>query len=272
MASLLALARAEIEESKRYSLWRTWMHRLTLIASVGALLAPVQSVYPLSVMALVTEALAWWCRYVASTLHGRGEEARRRALLLDSFGRTQEPLDITDLRARFSPRAQRRADKFEDTNYYASSEPPGLARLRGHLQESAFWSKHLYDAAAIRSRWHAFGVPVILTVVIALAWPVLPSSIGTLLARALVLFLSLLFAFDEFSRNLAWGAASAQAERVDRRLEALKVDDLEPVLALFGDYSVATAGAPPIPSSVYQSEKARLDELWKQRKAAHGAG
>ncbi len=265
MVSLLALARAEIEEAKRWSAWRSWMHGLTLVASVLALRVSAELVYLLSVVALVTEALAWRFRHIASTLHAQGEEARRRALLLDAFERTQEPLDIADIRARFSRGAERRAGKFDDVDYYASNAPPGLLRLRNHLQESAFWSKHLYHAAAIRSRWYAFGVPVVLAVAIAVAWPFLPSSVGILLARALVVFLSLLFVFDEFGRNLTWGAAAVQAERVDRRLESLKGDELEPVLALFGDFSVATAGAPPIPTNVYQAERARLNELWKQR-------
>lgn len=35
------------------------------------------------------------------------------------------------------------------------------------------------------------------------------------------------------------------------------------MLAVVADYAVATAAAPPLPTSVYNNEKDRLEDLWR---------
>jgi hypothetical protein len=176
-----------------------------------------------------------------------------------------EPLDNADLQQRFSKKAKARADEFEDPDYYVSTHPPGPERLRDYLQESAFRSKHLYAAAARRSS-KVFALLLIGVLVAALVF--LPFTVGNaqlLAARALVIFLSSFPVSNELEQALAWQTATARADAVDRRLERMDSSSIEPVSAVFSDYSVATANAPPIPTVVYEAERDHLNQLWAER-------
>jgi hypothetical protein len=266
MASLLALYRAEFEEAKKRFRYRYWANVGTLAAGLAVIVSPPPLTYLLAVLGLLTQVAAWWLRYEGGRLQGIAEEARRRSILIGALGATQEPLDTTDLRQRFSHKAEKESDKYEDTDYYASTEPPGPERFRDYLQESAFWSKHLYAAAA-RKSFIAVAVFLATVLVVALIALLLVSgSVAVTVVRAFVVFLGFLPASDELGRALAWRAAAIQADAVDRRLERLDGLSTEPALAVFGDYSVATVTAPPIPTSVHDSEQVRLNQLWAERR------
>jgi hypothetical protein len=257
MASFLALSRAELEEAKRRFRYHAWANVGTLVAGLLALVIPPPTAYLFAVIALISQGVAWWYRYEGARLQGIAEEARRRALLIGGLGAVHEPLDTVDIRQQFSKGAENRADEYEDPNYYDSTKPIGPERFRDHLQESAFWSKHLYAAAARRS----FIVSALLVIAVLLtALVVLPFISGNaqlLVARTLVVALGFITAYDIFGRAMAWRAA-AQADAVVRRLEKLDVASAEPALAVFSDYSVATATAPPIPTALYKKHQNRL--------------
>ena len=266
MASLLALSNAELEEAKRWFRYRNAANVVTLITGLAALFIPSPIAYLLALLALVFQAAAWWCRYEGASLQSMAEEARRRALLIDALGTVHEPLDTVDIRQKLSEGAESRAEEFENPNYYTTTKPIGPERFRDYLQESAFWSKHLYDAAAKRSfvLSAVLVIAVLLTALIAL--PLISGNAQLLVARTLVVALGFITAYDEFGRALAWRAAAVQAEAVDRRLENLDITSAEPALGVFGDYSVATATAPPIPTALYKKRQNRLNRGWEERK------
>jgi len=134
------------------------------------------------------------------------------------------------------------------------------------LQESAFWSKHLYAAAASRSFAKSAVLFIAVLLIALVVLPLVSGNAQLLVARTLVVALGFITAYDEFGRALAWRAAAEQAEAVDRRLEKLDVTSVEPALGVFGDYSVATATAPPIPTALYKKQQNRLNKGWEERK------
>lgn len=154
MASLLAQSIAAFDRSKQYSGWR---QRVRMIGLFGALLGVVLPATAgsasslLAVFALISECTAWWLSYQASKAHGLAEQARRRNLLMDAFGKTSENLDLTDLLESFDVKLTKAAESLEQPSYFASSRPHGLQRLKDNLQESAFWTKHLFGKSADRA-------------------------------------------------------------------------------------------------------------------------
>lgn len=266
MLSLLALARAEFEEVTRLNRTRLGSHILTLFLGLAALMAPEPWAYGCSIAAVLSEIMAWILRTRATKRQGHAAEALRRAVLMDAFGETGEPLDVADLRQGFSKRTEKRAQTLDVANYYASVAPKGRDRLFAHLQESAFWSKHLYRVASDRGLlvWVLVMAAVLLVAVF--LRPFFSPSSSLNFARSAALFLSFVSTADGISRALEWKRASEQAEVVDRRLENLRTTDEEPVLAVFADYGVIAVSAPPIPPSIYKSEKERMNLLWRERK------
>lgn len=266
MTTLLALSRAEFELVNRLHRYRLAAHVITLVVSAGALFVREPIAYVCSVAAFVTEAIAYVVRQMASERQSHASEAMRRARLMDALGHTAEPLDLADIRAGFSKRTEKAASGHEDPSYYATTASVGPKRLVEILQESAFWSKHLYEAASVRGLilWSAVLVVVLGTIVFGM--PFFSPNLLLNLARAAALFLAFVSATDGLTRALEWRSAAKRTGCVDRRLEHVSGAEQEPLLAVFADYSVITAAAPPIPPSIYKAERTRLNELWRDRK------
>jgi hypothetical protein len=266
---LLELATAEQENAKRL-LYRfvPICQTLSGFGALGALFTPLPWAYVIAVLVVLLQVTSWMLRSHGGGLHRRAEEARRRAMLVSAFGTDAERLDATNIRAVMSKRACRVAATKDRSDYWASSEPPGPAKLLSQKQESAFWSYHLYKAAA-SAMFKVLGVVVSGLIAIAfLGIAIFSGHTDLAVARVIVVLFSSLIGLDVLGQARAWQASAAEAERVDRRLESLAGDDLEPMLATIADYAVATATAAPIPEHVYNAERARLHELWNARSGA----
>jgi hypothetical protein len=262
-ASLLALSRAEQEVAKRAFTASRLAHVATLCVALATLFAEGALAYYLALAALLTEAGAWILRFLGDRHHWLAEEGRRRALLADALGKPTERLALRDLRARFSRRAERLAPDWEDPNYYAADDDPGLPRLSAAMQESAFWSRRLYRLA-----WQlSLGVAGVLLVLVIVALLVVvgagSSNASLQVARVGVIFLSFLVFSDLLTQAIAWWDASQKSDEVYRRLER-GLDEPATALAVFGDYSVATATTPPIPTVLYRLESSRIERAWRE--------
>jgi hypothetical protein len=142
-----------------------------------------------------------------------------------------------------------------------------------HLQENAFWGKHLYRAAAKRYSFIVYGFIAGVIVAALVAIPLAPRAGAPTIARIVVVALTLGAVLTQLNDILSWKAAATKIENLDRRLEPLgtrsddelKASGLESLFAIFGQYSITTSTAPPIPRKIYQSSRARLNDLWKER-------
>ncbi len=261
--SLLALSRAEQEVAKRWFVFSRSAHVATLIVTLPTLFVEGKPAYFLALAALVSEAMAWLFRWLGDRKHSLAEEGRRRALLADALAKPADALAIRDLQAKFSGRAKATAHRLEDPNYYATAAEPGPARLRAELQESAFWSRELYGAAATI----AYGAAALLLLLVVGALFVVvgteSSDASLVVARVGVLFLSFLVFSDILTQAWAWTDASKKSDEVYRRLAGETLQEEGAALAVFGDYCVATATTPPIPSVLYRRHHDRIETAWR---------
>lgn len=265
MASLLALSRALSAEAKAWFRHRLWCHGGTLVATVMALVLDEPWPALLAVAALLTEAAGWFARYRGQAFHAMAEEARRQFMLMDAFGLRTETRQALDLRARVPKAIESRGDALEDPDYFATKRAAGAARLREVLDESAWWSAQLYPIASTRSLLVS-GIAVGLPLLVILVLVNLPAGQFVLtLARATVLFLTLLFTVDEIGFALAWRHAGQVSIRTAAQADSLDVNSTPTLIGFFADYSVATASAPPIPNEIYGEHRDRLNQLWSSR-------
>jgi len=227
-------------------------------------------VYGLTVFALLTEVSAWWFRYVGENYHRLSRELMRRAMLQDAFGQLSETLDVTDLLHKFDTlkqKAKQLDENFFYNGYYDSGKDKGTARLLENLQQSAFWSKHLFDIAARRVLLPLGIISLLVAVVVFFIAPVAFNVTVSFTPKIIMLFLAFVIA-DELSFALAWLMAAKRSEVLDLRLEG-KTNLNDPpqdfLLATFADYCVLTAAAPPLSDRIYKSERERLNRLWQDR-------
>jgi hypothetical protein len=140
-----------------------------------------------------------------------------------------------------------------------------------NLQESAFWSKHLFEIVAKRTIWLLLLISFAVIVVVLLIAPLVINQAVSLIPNIILVFLAFVIA-DELSTAFAWREAANRCDAVDRRLEKILAEGNEPsqevMLAIFSDYAVATAAAPPIPKDIYEAEWEHLNQSWNDRMAA----
>lgn len=269
---VMALAHEELAEASRGYRWSRQLQVVTFAASVISIFVSGQYAYYSALVALISQSLSWTLRIHASGQQSIGDEGRMRGLLLDALGATTEHIDLANLVNRISSDARARAVESVDPNYFASKAPQGVARLRDHIQENAFWGKCLYGAAADRysKLLTAFGAAAIAVVLVAI--PLAPHGQSLVVARVLVTALSFGAALTQINEILSWRSAKSKIETVDRRLEVLATlserqlmsQGIEALFAVFGDYCVATATSPPVPKSIYMRQRQHLNTLWDE--------
>lgn len=270
--TILQLSRAGFTEAKRL-LGRKGKGEWALIAcALVALFDDGTLAYWLSLAALGLQVFAWIARHRGLGMHTLAERAKRQALLIDGLGSSETNLELADLRSDFSRAVTTAATTVDAKGYYFSSETPGSARLREHILESAFWSKDLYGKAGKRALIAA-GV-LLAAIVAALLISVPQASTDTLLlvARVLVLLLGSALMLELLGDGFTWLAASRDTTRVFHRAEYGDLDGRHWALALFGDYSAATASAPPIPERVYKRTESHLNEIWASYRTSRERG
>jgi hypothetical protein len=274
--SLPALAKAGSEMAQRHFNYHRLAHLVALVlASIMAIINHHDLVlYSLAAVAVLAELSAWWWRYQEEHYHHLSRELTRRALLQDAFGPTVDQGEIVHLlhsmdSHQLIPQAIALDQIYKDGGFFTSQLPQGTARCLDNLQESAFWSSYLYTKAAKRTFWF---IGIVLALTLILVFAILPIVAQGHIAVIPKLF-SILFIFwlaDELTTGLAWWEAAASATKVDHRVEdLLKAQEISQSesLAVFSDYAVATAAAPPIPSRLYKTHRNLLNRLWEQRKA-----
>ena len=266
---LLELATAEQANAKRILYrWIPLCQAIAVCLTLGALFVSLPSAYFLALGVLALQVAVWSLRSSAASKHRHAEEARRRALLIDALGADPERLDVANIRLAFSKRACRDAAGIDCADYWASPAPRGPGRLTAALQESAFWSHALYDAAAKAAAWILAAFVTLLTIVALAALAIFSGETALAVARVIVVALSALIALDLLGQTLMWRTAARRSEAVDRRLEALDGTALEPLIAVVADYAIATTTASPIPDRLYKAKQQELNELWRDHRSA----
>ncbi|MGW0647479.1 hypothetical protein ACWD4T_01520 [Streptomyces umbrinus] len=270
---VIGLADGQLEKASN---WYKWSRRLpiaTFVLSTVSIFISNPYTYIPALLALGVQVCSWILRDKAAEFHGNGEEGRTHGLSLNALGSTEERLELNRWLSRIGPRPTGQATNQAAPDYFASNSPIGMRRLCDHLQENAFWNTHQYRKTAAhyaRILWIFAGMTVTFTLV---AIPLTSGGRSLIFARVLVAALASGAALTQFSEVRSWKSAEAKSERLDIRLDSLskfsedelRRDKLGTILAVYGEYRVTTASAPPIPKWLYDREKEHLNDLWAQR-------
>ncbi len=194
-------------------------------------------------------------------------ERGRRAVLLSGG------LDIgftgklyTDLLSQFTV-SETDGKKYEDPEYFKAYGLPGYLRLAKMLEESAFWTKHLYDKSASRY-WLLFSGGLLIAIVgLLLISNIADSSSGLLVSQIFCLLLAWLVTEDIFTGAQSFTSAARAIDDVENRLSvAVSSESLEKdLLIILGDYNAIVQNTPIIPTSIYEKNKEKLNRLWLER-------
>lgn len=266
-SKVIGLYRAEFEFAKSTEL-KSWLCQLIMTAT--ALLSIFSNlellIYPSTIIALLAAFFDKWFSYQSKQKKDIAEHARRLLLIVNGLGYQVSKKELTDLFASFSI-SETAGKKWESKDYFQSTHKIGYLRLSHLLQESAFFSKHLYSESA-KISWVMFSIIFLISLATLFVLPILPSLSWVItIAKIISVVLMFLISIDLFGRALEYTDASNSIRYIDDKLEntyrsGMKEGD---ILLVFSDYNTTVSSAPLIPTFIYNWNKTRLAKLWNKR-------
>lgn len=264
---LLGLQRAEYEKAKNDE--RTsWILQIvvTLVGVASIFIKGDFPIYVLALISLFSTFLKWRFTFLSKSRKSISDRARRLVFLIEGLGYKISSKEITDVIAAFSV-SENEAKKFEDPEYFETKLPVSYKKLCLILQESSFFSKHLFQLSAEQT-WAFVIAAFTLSTATLFVLPSLPSQNWILaIARVVIVVLMFLTSTDILSRAISFSRAASVASKADDRLEQIK-EAKHPehdIIFIFSDYNAGVEGAPLISEAMYNRNKDRLNKLWSER-------
>ncbi|TIS37528.1 hypothetical protein [Mesorhizobium sp.] len=264
--TLIGYQRAEFAKSSKKRVWLFFLQLATAVPAAASVLVTDDFwVYVLAIAGFVLLVL-WWRSFVGyQRTRTAAQAARRAALLIGGLGGQLTP-DATLTFRRLMTVTEADAARHEKADYFATSLPPGPAKLGEMLEESAFYSAHLQALSASAM----LGVLVVFAILFALmAFAALPFTDKATTLTILRIFLAILvFAMssDVLGAYLTHRNAARDIESVRTRLQLARAGNfpLTDVLLLMGEYNLAVEGAPEGVPYTYSFSENRLNRLWAE--------
>ena len=271
MLRILCLHRAEFEKAKaREKL--SWICETTvaITALISIALSQFASLsgitYTLALISLIAAIARWIFRFQAKRHRNTAERARRVLLLVKGANYQISAKECTDLITSFSV-SEEESKQWEDPAYFTATETTGYGRLAGMIQESAFFSRHLYS---LSGRHSLLGFIMVFAASVAMLL-ILPSvtnrTWSIAVAQIACTLLMFLVSYDLLGRALAYTRASGALARIDDRLDNLGTPSFSEhdLILIWGDYNAAVQEAPLISTPIYEKHKDRLNRLYAER-------
>jgi hypothetical protein len=205
--------------------------------------------------------------YKGRRSHYIAERGRRAVMLIGGLGLNVTGKPFTDLLLQFTV-SEEEGKKHEDKEYFKAYGPPSFSRLAMMLEESAFWTKHLYDKSAVYY-WILFSAGLIISIVGLLLMPAISNNSSSILvAQMFCLLLTWLITGNVFTSALSYTSAARAVDDIEHRLNKAEAIDKDMFLIL-GDYNAIVQDAPIIPTSIYMKNCDKLNQLWLERQSSH---
>lgn len=207
----------------------------------------------------------WRC----DRLRRLSDNIRRKFEMLDGLGWPISGKEASDLLVTVPKTFREKARATEQTPYYASRQPPSARRLLANLEESAWWTRHLTASMAQLTAlicFVVFGLAAVMMIVTLISAP--NRTTAEMIARVSTSVIVFMFSGGYFRLAFEYSCYSREAERIEilahEMLARQEITDIEAV-KLLHDYQVARAGAPSIPTWLWQMRRRDLNEVWNER-------
>ncbi len=263
MASLQALSSSVLENAKNLYKKKMYIHILTFIFVAISIFVEGLSLYIFATLALLSELSVWFINLFANSKKSLEQELIRLNILKNSYGDLLT-IDTAYLKQQVSAKEYEDSITFEKESYYATTEIEGNKKLLDILQESCFWSHHLYSACKTNSIKNAVIMSLVILILIVSTLSIANIDQNYSLPRVALLFLVFFPLWNEISKSISYGVASSRLALIDHKIENTTLET--PLLmSLFADYNVVTSSTELIPQKVYDNEEKKLNDLWAER-------
>lgn len=265
MASIQSLSSAVLDNAKKYSKYENLLHLVTFICAASSIFLTGNCLYVIALIAILSEFSAWLLSKATNNKKSLGQELIRLNIIQNSFG-SDMSIDFAYLKSRVTSDEFTKASKFENSNYYATDKSAPEERLVDIIQESCFWSQHLYEACKQRAIRDSILLSVLILALIVIGLSVTSSDANYSIPRLALLFLMFFPLWNGIDDAISFASATSKLTSIDQQLENSRLT-IPNLLALFAEYNVVTSNTPLIPQKVFESEQEKLNTLWCERVA-----
>jgi hypothetical protein len=263
MASIQSLSSAVLDNAKLYSKYEALLHFVTFVCAASSIFLAGNWLYVVAIIALLSEFSSWTLSKSTSSKKSLGQELIRLNIIQNSYG-SDMSVDLVYLKSKVTQSEFKKAKDFENSNYYATDDSSPETRLVDIIQESCFWSQHLYQACKQRAIKNSILIAVVIIVLIIIGLSVITADENYTLPRLAILFLMFFPLWNGIDSSIHFGSATSKLTSIDQRLSSSKHRFPE-LLVLFSEYNVVTSNTPLIPQKVFEQEKDKLNTLWAER-------
>jgi hypothetical protein len=219
--NLQPLFGAILDQSKFASKAKFWINIVTFTIAVLSIFLSGKYLFSACIAIGLLELIAWWVKFISKSRKELGQEILRANIIKEAFGK-QSQLSISYLTSRIPKSAWKKAEKYLNEKYYAENNiDKGKENLSKILQESCFWSQHLYSKCAksglIKAVIFAF-----IILFVAISYSVYISNDQLFSApRIFILLVVLVPLWDQIDDVITWFDSANRLKEVDHRLETV---------------------------------------------------
>jgi hypothetical protein len=263
MDSLQGLSSVVLDSAKTKSKYKSALHIVTFVCAALSIFSNGHWLYLLAVIAAVSEIISWVLSLSIESKKSLGQEILRLNILQQAFGSKME-VEVSYCKSKVDKRDYPKSERFDNQAYYATENPEPEKRLVDILQESCFWSQHLYQRCQKRAVTFSVVLLILILVLVNPGLTLIGSDSNYSVARLSLLFLMFSPLWSSISNALSFSSASNKMMSIDQRLRNIGYEQSS-ILFIFTEYNVVTSNTPLIPQKVYESEQSKLNELWDER-------
>ncbi len=270
------LHRAEFEKAKRSEQIALYLQILVAVAALGSVAANADLLsgyvnanlilYILSMMTLIATVLRFVFSHRTRLLRNSAERARRLLTLVDGLGQKVSQNELESVLKSMTA-SEEEGKRWEDPDFFATEEERGYDRFADIIQESSFYSEHLYSISARRTWYWFIGATIVSLMTLFGLVRINTATMAVALAQAVIVLLIFLVSSNLLGNALEYMEASRAIGRITDRLVmpgAPNYDEND-LIYLWDDYNATVQNTPMIPTRVYNQNEERLAKKYEQK-------
>ena len=273
----MSIKNPDILCQKVYDLAKYYYNRATyckcsvyLVGIFGIFINDKYSVIP--VLAVIFILLSEYLQFRSDKYKGTAETLRRKLDFFHSFGWKISPKDISDILLTVPVKLANEVESTPEEAYFMSDKSVGTVKSLENLEESSWWSKHLAKIAFN----YCIGIIIFIVVAIIIALIISLNCTSDIqkipkISKIITSTIMVLFSIGFVKTAIGYFRFHLKSETIDSLIpDKIKSASLEvsDCVKLWSEYHIARVSAPLIPSIIWESNKARLNELRKTH--SHG--
>lgn len=241
-----------------------------LFAVIITLLEPSKTaLFWFAVIGFVMLAVSYGLKVYFSIIYERAETMRRQAVLANALRWDIQKVQFSEWRQMAGKKMlEKLSNATLDEDYYATQQTPGPQRLLEMTQESAFWTRHLYNSIKTYL-WIIFCIAVVLFIIVltVTSSSTLNGGLQLQIAYVVYLLMPLILTIDVLGWAIKLHIVAGSIKEIECDLERLKdnnqVNDVN-VLRLVSEYNCQVIQGFPIPGWFFNLHHDHIAALWKK--------